>query len=415
MNQISLSDLRLEVEVILRAKQYKESCIKRYSHTWGHMQEYMDAHGINFYTEDAGIGFLAEWHNGKSYNVLTDRQKERVRHITVLTDVVTRGTISKHCRTKRVFIFEGDLGQPFNDFIEYASSMKKGSSLKRYQERINNLYRFLLERDKKLKDFDILLGMVFLRQLDQEKSTVDRNNIIMTVRIFIRYLCEKGVLSENQPFKWMSLMAIRYIRTPQIPSVYTLEEVEAMLSSVDRAHPQGKRDYAMVLLAARYGLRISDINGLRFNNLDWERNRISIIQQKTGKRVNLPLSEEVGNAIIEYLRYGRPPIDLPYVFITAHAPYKELSGSTLGKCMIDWMRVAGINSAGRKHGPHALRHSLATNLLKSREALPVISEILGHSTTDSTMKYLRVDMNLLRQCALNVPFVPSTFYNNLYE
>lgn len=210
-------------------------------------------------------------------------------------------------------------------------------------------------------------------------------------------------------------MAIRCIRTPKIPTVYTREEVEAMLLSIDRVHPQGKRDYAMVLLAARYGLRISDINGLRFNNLDWERNQISVTQQKTGKRVNLPLSEEVGNAIIEYLRYGRPSVDLPFVFITAHAPYKELSGSTLGKNMMDWMRAAGINSAGRKHGPHALRHSLATNLLKSRETLPVISGILGHSSTESTMLYLRVDMNLLRQCALDVPFVPSTFYSNLYE
>lgn len=415
MNQILLSDLRLEVEAILRAKQYKESCIKRYSHTWDHMQDYMDTHGINFYTENAGTGFLGEWHKGKPYNVLTSRQKERVRHITVLTDVLTSGTISRHCRTKRVFIFEGGLGKPFNDFIEYESSMKKQSSLERYQERINNLYCFLLERDKKLKDFDMPLAMVFLRQLDQEKSTADRNNIIMTVRIFIRYLCGKGLLPENQPSRWMSLMAIRYIRIPKIPSVYTLEEVEAMLLSIDRAHPQGKRDYAMVLLAARYGLRISDINGLRFNNLDWERNRISIIQQKTGKRMHLPLSEEAGNAIIEYLKYGRPSVDLPYVFITAHAPYKELSGSALGKNMIDWMRGAGINSAGRKHGPHALRHSLATNLLKSRETLPVISQILGHSSTDSTMLYLRVDMNLLRQCALDVPFVPSTFYSNLYE
>jgi len=185
MNHILLPDLRLEVEGILRAKQYKESCIKRYSHTWDHMQEYMDTHGINFYTEDAGTGFLAEWHNGKSYNVLTDRQKERVRHITVLTDVLTSGTISRHCRTKRVFIFEGNLGQPFNDFIEYESSMKKESSLERYQERINNLYRFLLERDKKLKDFDVPLAMVFLRQLDQEKSTVVLPEIRNTVKMEI--------------------------------------------------------------------------------------------------------------------------------------------------------------------------------------------------------------------------------------
>lgn len=415
MDQILLTDLRIEVEVFLRIKQYKENCIKRYNQTWDHVQQYMDVRGIKFYTEDVGIGFLDEWHKGVAYDMLTHRQQERVRHITVLTDKLIRGSVSRHCRKRRVFIFERELGKSFNDFIEYESFMKKESSLNRYRERLNNLYSFLLLRDKELIDFDIPLAMVFLRQLDMEKSIPDRNNIIMTVRVFIRYLCENNLLPENQPSKWMSLMAIRYIRTPKIPTVYSREEVEAMLLSIDRAHPQGKRDYAMVLLAARYGLRISDINGLRFNNLDWERNQISITQQKTGKRVNLPLSEEVGNAIIEYLRYGRPSVDLPFVFITAHAPYKELSGSALGKNMMDWMRAAGINSAGRKHGPHALRHSFATNLLKSRETLPVISGILGHSSTESTMLYLRVDMNLLRQCALDVPFVSSTFYSNLYE
>jgi integrase len=266
-----------------------------------------------------------------------------------------------------------------------------------------------------LKDFDLPLAMIFLRKLDKDKSANDRDNIIMTIRVFIRYLCGRGLLPENSVSKWMSLMTIRYVHTPKIPSVYTQEEVESMFSSIDRAHPQGKRDYAMVLLAARYGLRSSDIIGLRFSNLNWEHNRISVIQQKTGKSVSLPLSEEVGNAIIEYIKYGRPVVDLPYVFITAQAPYKELSGSTLGKNIMEWMRASGINTAGRKHGPHALRHSLATNLLKSQESLPVISSILGHSSTDSTMVYLRVDISLLRQCALDVPFVSSTFYSNLYE
>lgn len=80
----------------------------------------------------------------------------------------------------------------------------------------------------------------------------------------------------------------------------------------------------------------------------------------------------------------------------------------------EYMRVAGINNAGRKKGSHSLRHSLATNLLKCNEPMPVISEILGHSTTESTMTYLRVDYDLLRRCALDVPLVPTSFYGNLY-
>jgi site-specific recombinase XerD len=86
----------------------------------------------------------------------------------------------------------------------------------------------------------------------------------------------------------------------------------------------------------------------------------------------------------------------------------------MGKAIGDYFRIAGVNFTSKKHGPHSLRHSLASNLLKSNEPLPVISEILGHSSTETTMDYLRIDINLLRKCALNVPFVSPSFYGNLY-
>jgi integrase len=237
----------------------------------------------------------------------------------------------------------------------------------------------------------------------------------MTVRIFIRYLCSCELLTNNNPEQWMSILKLRKVHQPKIPSVYSKEEVEALIGAVDRGNPQGKRDYAMILLAARYGLRISDIIGMRYCNLDWEHNQIILFQQKTGRKIILPLSEEVGNAIIDYLKYGRPKVELPYIFIAAHAPYKELTSNGMGTTIGDYFRVAGIDFTNRKHGPHALRHSLASNLLKSNEPLPVISEILGHSSTETTTEYLRIDMNQLQQCALDVPFVPSSFYGNLYE
>ena len=236
----------------------------------------------------------------------------------------------------------------------------------------------------------------------------------MTIRLFMRYLCSCGLLPDNRSEQWMSLLKLRQVYQPKIPSVYSQEEVEALLGAIDRGNPQGKRDYAMILLAAKYGIRVSDIIGMRYCNLDWEHNRIMLFQQKTGRKIVLPLSEEVGEAMIDYLKFGRPKIDLPYIFITVRAPYKELSSNGMGAIIKDYFRIAGVNFTNRKHGPHSLRHSLASNLLKSNEPLPVISEILGHSSTETTMDYLRIDMNLLRRCALNVPIVPPSFYSNLY-
>lgn len=256
----------------------------------------------------------------------------------------------------------------------------------------------------------------YLSHLDQVVTgEINKSNILMTIRIFLRYLCAEKLLKDNREEYWMSILPTRVVRQPKIPSIYSREEVERLIAAIDRANPQGKRDYAMILLAARYGLRVSDIIGLRHCNLDWAAGRIVLLQQKTGKKIELPLSEEVGKAIIDYLKFARPDIDEPYVFITVNAPYCKLTSACISRTISDYMRLADISFEERRHGPHALRHSLATNLLGLNEPLPVISEILGHSSTESTRSYLRVDFNQLKQCALEVPYVPSSFYQNLYS
>jgi len=414
MHESQLSELRQGVEAVLRTKQYKSACIKRYNHTWEHVQKFMETNGLVVYGRNVGNSFLSEWHELKTYDQLTRRQKERVRHVEVLSDFQERGTLAVPRYKYRPIEFEGEIGKPFNSFLEEECIIKKGSSITRYKGRMEHLYKHLQKEFKTVKELDIPCMLRFINHLDKETSALNKNNIIMTIRLFMRYLCSCGQLTNNNSEKWMSLLKLRQIHQPKIPSVYSKEEVEALIGAIDRGNPQGKRDYAMILLAARYGIRISDIIGMRYCNLDWEHNRIILFQQKTGKKVVLPLSEEVGDAIIDYLKYSRPKIELPYIFITAHAPYKELSSNGMGMAIGDYFRIAGVNFTNRKHGPHSLRHSLASNLLKSNESLPVISEILGHSNTETTMLYLRIDMKLLRQCTLDVPFVPSSFYSNLY-
>jgi len=414
MNESQLSKLRHRVEAILRTKQYKEACIKRYNHTWDHVQKFMEVNRMAVYDRNVGDSFLNQWHHNTPYEQLTHRQQERVRHVEVLSGFQERGVLSGYRYKRRPIVFEGEMGNPFNAFIEEERIVKKGSSIRRYEERIEHLYKHLQKEFKTVKELDTPCMLRFIHQLDKETSAPNKNNIIMTIRLFMRYLCSCEQLPNNNSEQWMSLLKLRQIHQPKIPSVYSKEEVEALIGAIDRGNPQGKRDYAMILLAARYGIRVSDIIGMRYCNLDWEHNRITLFQQKTGKKITLPLSEEVGNAIIDYLKYGRPKIELPYIFITVQAPYKELTSNGMGMAIRDYFLIAGVNFTNRKHGPHSLRHSLASNLLKSNESLPVISEILGHSNTETTMEYLRINIKLLRQCTLDVPFVSSSFYSNLY-
>ena len=163
-----------------------------------------------------------------------------------------------------------------------------------------------------------------------------------------------------------------YKKEAKLPTTYTEEEIERMLSAVDRGNPKGKRDYAMLLLACRLGLRASDICGLSFANLLWQENLVVLTQEKTKKRIELPLLAEVGNAIIDYLKCGRPVSQLPYIFLHAGHEERRLAEPTLHSIVSFCLRRAGLpNVEKKKHEPHALRHSLAGFLLQKKTPLAV--------------------------------------------
>ena len=412
----NLSGLTTSLIQFLRTKKYKENSIRTFIRTWGRLRNYMIRLKIPFYSRDIGDAFIKDWFGDISFQDLKKIQKAKVRHVNALSEYQETGAIK--CQRTRIaeITFTGRLGEPFLCFIEYSKAIKRSErTIKGYKVQINTLYLDLLQSAKGIADINASYMVQYLSRLDKTCKEFVRYNIIITIRGFFRYLCGEGLLQNNREEYWMSIMKPRPVSQPKIPSVYSREEVERLINAIDRGNPQGKRDYAMILLAARYGLRVSDIIGLRYCNLDWTNNRIVLLQQKTAEKVELPLSEEVGIAIIEYLKFGRPDINEPYLFISANAPYGRLNGGGMSTMIARYMRQADIGFEERKHGPHALRHSLASNLLSLNEPLPVISEILGHSDIQSTMCYLRVDFNQLKQCALEVPCVPSSFYNNLYE
>jgi hypothetical protein len=135
---------------------------------------------------------------------------------------------------------------------------------------------------------------------------------------------------------------------------------------------------------------------------------------KVSKRTVHPVTRElkgpIGEAIINYLKVGRAWSDSPNVFLSARAPYRPMTGVAVSNAVRQIIDASGIPIGQRRHGPHAMRHSLASRLLEHSVSLPVISESLGHEKTESTMTYLRIDRNSLRQCALDVPMVDASFY-----
>jgi integrase len=231
---------------------------------------------------------------------------------------------------------------------------------------------------------------------------------LSTLRVFIGYLFNTGII----PKDYSGLIPrARIVSQPKLPSTYSKEEVAQVIKAVDRSIGIGKRNYAIILMAARFGLRASDIGRLRFDHLNWQQSRIEMDQYKTGKKLTLPILADVGNAIIDYLKYGRPKMDSPYVFLTARPPFQPFPSSNVVTHIVQRaFQKSGVSIANKRFGPHSLRHSLGFQMLQESVILPVISEVLGHQSTESTRYYLRIDLESMRQCVLDVPPVDKAFY-----
>jgi site-specific recombinase XerD len=192
-------------------------------------------------------------------------------------------------------------------------------------------------------------------------------------------------------------------RDARLPSVWSGADVEALLAAVDRASPKGKRDYAILLLACRLGLRVSDVRGLCLEDLHWREARIEMTQTKTGAPLTLPLTEEVGGALIDYLQHGRPVTPHREVFLRLKAPVEPFSGNdNLHHILTFYRQRAGIVlPAQARSGLHSLRHTVATRLLEAGTPLETIAGILGHLSLESTQIYAKVDIEALRRAALD--------------
>ena len=190
----------------------------------------------------------------------------------------------------------------------------------------------------------------------------------------------------------------------KLPRVWRQEDVLSVLNSIDHGNPAGKRDYAIIMLISRYGLRSVDVKTLKLTDLKWDEGVIEIVQNKTGTPLRLPMLRDVGWAIIDYLRNGRPPSQCPEVFLTSTVPIRPfgLHSCGLNAILAKRVRAAGVRiPAELPKGMHSLRHTLASVMLAKGVDLPVISSVLGHLTSESTGVYLHTDVERLRDCALD--------------
>jgi integrase/recombinase XerD len=225
--------------------------------------------------------------------------------------------------------------------------------------------------------------------------------VIQVVRGVLRHLHRTGRAVED----WSRFVqGPRRYRLASIPTTISLDEVRRLLTTIDGRSAMGRRDYAILLLLAVYGLRAREVVDLGVNDIDWRAGIIRVQRSKTSRPLVLPLTAAVGRALVAYLRRGRPCTEAREIFVCHRgAPRPFRKSSTVYRIVRRAFDRARIRSVRR--GPHVLRHALATHLVQRGFALKVASDLLGHQHPDSTMPYTKLAIEDLRGVALEVPEV----------
>jgi site-specific recombinase XerD len=395
---------------------YSRRSRNRYRATWEHLIEFSCRKGLgDQFSSELAIRFLEEYRlTGDEIDMSGQGwRKHVVWGVRALADFAENGRIERAFTDLEAIHLVPDMQNTLCDYAQYCKD--------RLQLRPGTLH----ERTIELTIFLDFLHSRKTRTLDQiqapdlseflscradlppvgkirrdrwlQPTTVAR--IVSDMRSFLRFLTMRGILHKDLS---AALPKVRVPRDAKIPSVWQQELVVRLLETVDRCSAKGKRDYAILLLACRLGMRVGDIRTLKLHQIHWEDSTIEVTQSKTGLPLSLPLTSEVGEALIDYLKSGRPQSAHREVFLKVNPPFDPFTGNNLHHIVTYWRLLAGIRfRAPQKRGFHSLRHTLATRLLQKGTALTTIAEILGHTSLESTRIYAKADVETLRGVALD--------------
>ncbi|WP_067474316.1 site-specific integrase [Nocardia amamiensis] len=397
----SLSVLVSGLENELQRLGYKDSTLVWYRGCWRRMRKYFAARGIEEFSLDAAMtwvddacGFFAKERAG----TLSQTDVYLFRVAAMLEDYRVHGAVlRRYSRSVNKLDPAGTRTvERFQDHLR--ASGRSVSTVRTYGTLAGEFLAFTGTRGGLGCCDAAMIGAFVATLTGYQFKTVEQK--LCAVRSLLRFAAAAGLVDgaclEAVP-------AVRSARQARIPSVWDPGEVAAIVEAIDRDNPCGKRDYAIILLITRLGLRGVDIKRLEFADFDWPGNRLFVTQAKTGHRVVLPLLKDVGWAVIDYIRHGRPDCEHPQVFVRHTAPIGPFSDQDhLHQILVKHARAAHVRvSEKRRHGMHSLRHSLATRLMEAGTPVEQIADVLGHQSVESTGVYLKSSLSLLAKCALD--------------
>ena len=245
-----------------------------------------------------------------------------------------------------------------------------------------------------LKDVDVFVGNTAAKF-----STSTVADTCSSLRAFLRFLHATGRLTSDLAG---GVMRPRFRVSQRPPRTLPWGDVQRILRSIEKKRPPGKRDFAILLLLATYGLGAAEVLALRLEDIDWRGSVIRAHRPKTKASIELPLLPAVARALTDYLRRERPPAKgSAHVFLRKNMPYEPMTSGAIRHRIRYWAKSAGIQT--KVLGAHAFRHSHATRQVDAGANIKIVSDILGHRSVSSTSVYVRVALERLRGVALAVP------------
>lgn len=263
---------------------------------------------------------------------------------------------------------------------------------------LRNFIVFIEKQNKKITDIDSILIKNYVVELEKQKSLFNKQRDLWLLRTFLRYLNSFNYLDIDYSYLVPTMKRI----PKSIPTIWSEDELNQFLNTAKEISTKSdinNRDYVIYLIAIRLGLRLSDIRNLKFDDIDWIKKEINIIQVKTKVSLKLPLLNDVGWALINYIKNSRPVSDSRFIFLNHKnfsSPVKHTNLTIKEICEIGNINI----SNKRKKGIHSFRFSLATQMLNKQTPLDIISSSLGHSTLNSSNHYLSLDAKNLVKCCM---------------
>jgi integrase/recombinase XerD len=376
----------------LSQRGYTRLSVESYAMSIAHFGEWAQAHALTLDTlNDRVLVRFAEHRchcpGGRRYPSVSPKYVRRVRRF--VRYLQERGLIRPTAGIEHVRV-DWPLAELFIQWLRDHRGVGP-ITVSHHTEQLKRMPRWLLHAQKSHLNAMSIRSLVLERAPPQSGSA--RRWMTTSLRMYLRFLgstgrCPSGLEGAVPPLPQWRLSSLPHYLPP--------DQVEQLIAVCDTTTPLGVRDRAVLLLLARLGLRAGDVTALRFDDLDWRAARVKVCG-KAHREIWLPLPQDAGDAVLDYLRW-RPAVTLDRVFLCTNAPYRPIGGCVVSSIVDHALQNAGVKDPPSR-GASLLRHSAATSMLRAGATLDGVSAMLRHRSLDMTVHYAKVDLPMLERIA----------------